>query len=333
MRKLETIEKTRQVLRVMHRSRATEKGYVSWISQYIDYLKESPKLKILTSEKKMEAFLTYLAIERKVSASTQNQAFNAILFLYRNVLDVKLEDRINAVRAKRSKRLPSILTQTEVQSLLDVMSGTNRLMVSFLYGCGLRLMEGCAMRIKDLDFEGDMVYIREGKGGKDRIVMMPRSLKGQLWDQVELIKRLHEEDIKRGFKGVDLPNALARKYPNAPFEIGWQYVFPATKRQYHTHKTGVQRAVRLAAKRAGITKRVSPHLFRHSFATHMLENGYNLPTVQRLLGHKDIRTTEIYTHVMQRGTEGIYSPLDKTDIVTSPPINREWEDQRAEVIH
>jgi len=333
MKKSKIIEKTRQALRVMHRARATEKSYVSWISQYIDYLKESPKLTILTSEKKMEAFLTYLAIERKVSASTQNQAFNAILFLYRNVLNVKLEDRINAVRAKRSKRLPSVLTQSEVQSLLDVMSGTSKLIVSFLYGCGLRLMEGCSIRIKDLDFEGDMVYIRAGKGDKDRVVMMPQSIKGQLWDQVELIKRLHEKDIKRGFKGVVLPNALARKYPNAPFEIIWQYLFPATKRQYHTHKTGVQRAVKLAAKRAGITKRVSPHVFRHSFATHMLENGYNLPTVQRLLGHADIRTTQVYIHVMQKGTEGICSPLDKPDITSIPQINRGWEDSRPDIIH
>ena len=333
MKKSETIERARQVLRVMHRAETTEKTYVSWISQYIDYLKNNPKLKILTSEKKMEAFLTYLALERKVSASTQNQAFNAILFLYRNVVGVKLEDKINAVRAKRSKRLPSVLTQYEVQSLLDVMSGTNKLMVSFIYGCGLRLMEGCTMRIKDLDFEGDMVYIRAGKGDKDRVVMMPQSIKRQLWDQVELIKRLHEKDIKRGFKGVELPKALARKYPNAPFDIIWQYVFPATKRQYHTHKTGVQRAVRLAAKRAGISKRVSPHVFRHSFATHMLENGYNLPTVQRLLGHKDIRTTQVYVHVMQRGTEGICSPLDKTDIKSIPPINRGWEDQRPEIVH
>ena len=333
MKKLETIEKTREVLRVMHKAESTERAYVSWISQYINYLKESPDLKILTSEKKMEAFLTYLALERRVSASTQNQAFNAILFLYRNVVGVKLEDKINAVRAKRSKRLPSVLTQTEMQTLLDVMSGTNKLIASFLYGCGLRLMEGCAMRIKDLDFEGDMVYIREGKGGKDRVVMLPQSLKGQLWDQVELIKRLHTKDMKIGFEGVALPNALARKYPKAPFEIIWQYLFPATKRQYHVHKTGIQRSVKLAAKRAGIPKRVSPHVFRHSFATHMLENGYNLPTVQRLLGHKDIRTTEIYTHVMQQGTEGIHSPLDKIDVLNIPSVNRGWEDNRPGIIH
>ena len=333
MKKSETIDKTRQVLRVMHKAVSTEKAYVSWISQYIDYLKEKPQLKILTSEKKMEAFLTYLALERKVSASTQNQAFNAILFLYRNVIGVKLDDRINAVRAKRSKRLPSVLTQIEVQALLDVMIGTNKLIASFLYGCGLRLMEGGAMRIKDLDFEGDMVYIREGKGGKDRVVMLPQSLKGQLWDQVELIKRLHEKDMKLGFIGVTLPNALARKYPKAPFDIIWQYLFPATKRQYHVHKTGIQRSVKLAAKRAGISKRVSPHVFRHSFATHMLENGYNLPTVQRLLGHENIRTTETYIHVMQRGTEGICSPLDKVDIQNIPSVNRGWEDQRQGIVH
>ena len=333
MKKLETIEKTRRVLRVMHKAESTEKAYVSWISQYIDYLKERPELTILTSEKKMEAFLTYLALEREVSASTQNQAFNAILFLYRNVIGVKLDDRINAVRAKRSKRLPSVLTQSEVQALLDVMVGTNKLIASFLYGCGLRLMEGCAMRIKDLDFEGDMVYIRAGKGDKDRVVMLPQSLKGQLWDQVELIKRLHEKDMKLGFVGVTLPNALARKYPKAPFDIIWQYLFPATKRQYHVHKTGIQRSVKLAPKRAGLTKRVSPHVFRHSFATHMLENGYSLPTVQCLLGHKDIRTTEIYIHVMQNGTEGIYSPLDKTDIANIPSVNRGWEDQRQEIVH
>ena len=316
MRKPETIKKAQQTLRVMHRSKSTEKIYLSWISQYIDYIKRVSELKMLTSEKKMEAFLTYLALERKVSASTQNQ---------------KLGDRINAVRAKRSKRLPSVLTQNEVKNLLDVMTGTNKLIATFLYGCGLRLTEGCSMRIKDLDFDGDMVYIREGKGGKDRVVMMPQSIKGQLWDQTELIKRLHKKDV--GFKGVELPHALARKYPNAPFEISWQYVFPATNRQYHVHKTGIQRAVKLSAKRAEITKRVSPHVFRHSFATHMLENGYNLPTVQRLLGHKDIRTTEIYIHVMQKGTKGICSPLDNVDISSIPPVNRWWKDQGSELIH
>ncbi|MCK5610621.1 integron integrase [Candidatus Pacearchaeota archaeon] len=334
MNKSLTIEKVRKVIKVMHKAKETEKAYVRWISQYIDYLRDNPELNILASERKMEAFLTYLALGREVSASTQNQAFNAILFLYRNVIGVKLDDTINAVRAKKSSRLPSVLTQEEVQKLLDIMNGTNKLIASFLYGCGLRLTEGCSMRIKDLDFEGDKVYIRAGKGDKDRVVMMPQAIKGQLWDQVEFIKRMHDRDMSKGnFEGVELPNALDRKYPKAPFEIIWQYLFPANNRRYHAHKTGVQRAVRIAAKKANIEKRVSPHVFRHSFATHMLENGYNVVTVQKLLGHKDLKATQIYLHVMQKGTAGIYSPLDKEAMQHITSVNRGWKDNNIRSVH
>jgi site-specific recombinase XerD len=247
----------------------------------------------------IEAFLTYLAVNENVAASTQNQALSALLFLYRQVLHKDLGP-IDALRAKKPKRLPTVLTKEEVRHILDCVAGTHQLMAKLLYGSGLRLMECLRLRVKDLDCAQRAIIVRDGKGEKNRVTMLPDSLIAPLQEHLQRVKRLHEEDLARGYGDVYLPNALERpltgifdKYPNASREWGWQ------------------KAVRQAARSAGITKPVGPHTFRHSFATHLLENGYDIRTVQELLGHKDVRTTMIYTHVLQRGGLAVRSPLDE----------------------
>jgi integron integrase len=304
---------------VKHYSFRTEQSYVNWIKRYILFHNKRHPKDMGTAE--IEAFLTYLAVEKNVAASTQNQALSALLFLYRTVLHKDLDGSIDAVRAKRPARLPTVLTRNEVREIIKALSGSHKLMAQLLYGSGLRLMECMRLRVKDVDFEMFQITVRDGKGQHDRVTMLPKSLSVPLQEHLQRVKRLHDEDLDHGYGCVALPDALERKYVNARTEWGWQYVFPATRisedprggifRRHHLHESGLQKAVRTAAKATGITKPCGPHTFRHSFATHLLENGYDIRTVQELLGHKDVKTTMIYTHVLNKGGLAVHSPLDE----------------------
>ena len=268
----------------------------------------------------IESFLSHLASDRKVSASTQRQALNAIVFLYRQVLDMPVAEKIGHIRAKKHTRPPIVMTKTEVQQVFDQMEGVHDIMARMLYGSGLRLMECIRLRIMDLDFGRDMVHVHDAKGGKDRVTVFPKSVQEDLSIRVDGVKKMHDEDLANGFGGVYLPDALARKYPNASREFRWQYVFPAknlsvdprsgVSRRHHVLESGLQKAVKKAVDRAGLTKRATCHTFRHSFATHLLENGVNIRVVQELMGHSDVKTTEIYTHVMEKDISIVSSPLD-----------------------
>jgi integron integrase len=265
-------------------------------------------------------FLSSLATDSRVSASTQNQAFNALLFLYQNVLERKIGYIAGVVRAKRPQRLPVVMTKDEVRRILHSLSGTPWLMTMLLYGAGLRLMECCRLRVKDIDFSRNQIVVRAGKGDKDRYTMLPLAVAEPLRVHLEAVKRQHQDDLKKGLGRVALPNALERKYPNASKEWGWQWVCPASshysdritgeKRRHHLHESVLQKAVKDARFKAGIHKPAGCHTFRHSFATHLLEDGYDIRTVQELLGHRDVSTTMIYTHVLNRGGRGVRSPAD-----------------------
>jgi len=313
------LDQLSDALRTRHYSYRTEQAYIDWVRRYILFhQKRHPGA---MGEQEIQAFLAYLATERNVAASTQNQALSAILFLYREVLRKEL-DTILLVGAKRPERLPTVLTREEVADVLSYMGGTYKLMAQLLYGSGLRLMECVRLRIKDLDFQYKTVTVRDGKGEKDRITPLPDSLSAYLQRQVERVRLFHDEDLAAGSGQVYLPNALEKKYPSAATELAWQYLFPAPKcsldprspgilRRHHIEASGLQRAVKDASRKAGIRKRVTCHTFRHSFATHLLQSGYDIRTVQELLGHKDVRTTMIYTHVLQRGGLAVKSPLDE----------------------
>src|SRR5690606_21660811 len=269
----------------------------------------------------VERFLSDLARKGRVAPSTQNQALSALLFLYREVLELKLPWMENVVRAKRAPRLPVVLSRAETTALLRHLCGREAVMAALLYGSGLRLMECLRLRVKDVDLERREIIVREGKGGKDRRTVLPESLRMALQAQLDAVRVLHARDLEAGFGAVSLPYALARKYRNAERELGWQYVFPATRRavdpldgqekRHHLDESVLQRAVREAARRAGIDKPVSPHTLRHCFATHLLESGADIRTVQELLGHADVTTTQVYTHVLNRGAVGVLSPLDR----------------------
>jgi integron integrase len=273
------------------------------------------------AELEVEAFLTHLAVVGQVAASTQNQALAALLFLYKVVLDRPLQARIDASRARRPERLPVVLTREEIRALLSHLSGTHHLMASLLYGSGLRLMECLRLRVKDVDFGQNHILVRDGKGQKDRAVPLPTSLRQPIQAQLEHVRALHARDLAEGFGRVYLPHALAEKYPNANRELAWQWLFPAPRRsvdprtgitrRHHLAETALQKMVRGAVRRAGITKPASCHTLRHSFATHLLEDGHDIRTVQELLGHRDVSTTMIYTHVLQQGPQGVRSPLDR----------------------
>ncbi len=311
------LDQVRDAMRLKHYALSTEKSYVNWIKRYILFHHKRHPRDMGHAE--VTAFLTHLAVDEHVAASTQNQALSALLFLYREVLhqDIGLVD---AVRAKKPRRLPTVLTKDEVQQVLMHLTGTHQLMAKLLYGSGLRLMECVRLRVKDVDFAQQQIIVREGKGMKDRVTMLPTSLIEPLQEQIQRAKRIHEADLQKGYGAVYLPFALERKYPHAHREWIWQYVFPATKlsqdprsgvtRRHHLHESSLQKAVKRAAQQAGIAKRVTCHTFRHSFATHLLENGYDIRTVQELLGHKDVKTTMIYTHVLNRGGLAVRSPLD-----------------------
>lgn len=312
------LEQVADLMRIKHYSLRTEESYISWIKRYIFFHNKRHPKEMGRTE--IEAFLSYLATDLKVSASTQNQAFNALLFLYREVLKNELDGSINAVRAKRPKRLPTVMTKEETMKVLSAISGVHQLMVKLIYGSGLRLMECVRLRVKDIDFENNQLIIRDAKGTKDRITVLPDSLKPSLREHLKWVKILHEEDLANGYGCVYLPYAIERKYPNANREWGWQYLFPAKGlsrdprtskvRRHHIHENSLQKIIKNAVSLAGITKPISTHTFRHSFATHLLEAGYDIRTVQELLGHKDVSTTMIYTHVINKGGMGVQSPLD-----------------------
>ena len=312
-------EQVRDIARLRHLSLRTEETYWNWIKRFILFHQKRHPREM--GSKEITTFLTNLAVEGHVAASTQNQAFNALLFLYRQVLKLEMPGVKDTVRARQPRRLPVVLTREETEAVIARLSHTNRLVASLLYGSGLRLMEAIRLRVKDVDFARNELIVRDGKGEKDRITMLPQSISSALELHLQDVKRLHEQDLKAGHGEVYLPYALERKYKNAAREFGWQYVFPDSKisndpqtgkrRRHHILEQNVQRAVKKAVKDAGVNKNATCHTFRHSFATHVLENGYDIRTVQELLGHKDVRTTMIYTHVLNRGGRGVRSPLDK----------------------
>lgn len=307
-----------EVLRVRHYSRRTEDAYVHWIRRYIEFHDRRHPREL--NEGDVNRFLTHLAVKEHVAASTQNQALSALLFLYEHVLAQPLDRIEGVVRARRPKRLPVVLTVDEVSRVLVHLTGDKWLIAMLLYGGGLRLLEALRMRVKDLDFERAEITVREGKGDKDRVTTMPRAVVKHLQDHLQRVKAIHQQDVDDGYGRVELPRALARKYPNANQEWCWQFVFPQ-ERRWRNSKTGEQgrhymdeslfsRSLKVAVRKAGLTKRVTSHTFRHSFATHLLADGYDIRTVQELLGHKDVRTTMIYTHVLNRGGRGVRSPAD-----------------------
>lgn len=308
----------RTAIRLRHYSTRTEEAYIAWIRRFVRY--HDMRHPSVLGVADVERFLSMLAEERHVSAATQNQALSALLFLYREVLGEPLPWLDSVVRASVTRRLPTVLTRDEVRAVLSRLAERERLLATLLYGAGLRLMEGLTLRVKDIDFGGSQIIVRGGKGDKDRVVPLPKSAREDLASHLERVRDIHRSDLAAGAGETQIPNALAAKFPNAGREWLWQYVFPATRhyvergtgklRRHHLHPTAVQRAVRVAAERAGIAKRVSCHTFRHSFATHLLEDGYDIRTIQELLGHKDVSTTMIYTHVLNRGGRGVRSPAD-----------------------
>lgn len=314
------LDQVRERIRVLHYSPSTEKTYTHWIAAFIRFHKMRHPQDMGAAE--IEAYLSHLATARDVAAGTQNQAMHALLFLYKQVLGVDLPWLDGVTRAKESKRLPSVLTQAEASALLAQVDGLPGLVIRLLYGTGMRLMEGLRLRVKDIDFAGRAIIVRAGKGDKDRVVPLPESLVLPLQARLAERRRVHDVDLAKGMADVYLPHALARKYPNAGKEFGWQYVFAAGDysadpitgviRRHHLSEKTIQRHVRDAARRAGILKPTHPHTLRHSFATHLLEAGYDIRTVQELLGHADVSTTMIYTHVLNRGGRGVVSPLDRT---------------------
>ena len=313
------LDQVRGKIRLKHYSIRTEQAYVDWIRRFVLHFDKRHPSEMGARE--VEAFLTHLAVHGKVAAATQNQAKSALLFLYREILDQDLPWLDNVERAKAPKRLPVVLTQAEVQSVLSRLSGTHWLVAGLLYGAGLRIMEALRLRVKDVEFSRGEILVREGKGFKDRVTMLPVAVADPLKAHLSQVRDLHVQDMEEGFGEVYLPYALDRKYPNAGREWGWQYVFPSKKRsvdprsgvvrRHHVQDQAIQRAVRQAVRDAGIAKSATPHTLRHSFATHLLEAGYDIRTVQELLGHSDVSTTMIYTHVLNKGGRGVTSPLDR----------------------
>jgi len=315
------LDRVRAAVRFNHYSPRTEQAYVDWIERFIRFhgIRHPQEM----GAEEVRAFLTHLATELNVAASTQNQAFSALLFLYREVLKQRLPWIEDIVRAKRPLKVPVVFTQAEARAVLSRITGMARLMAHLLYGSGLRVMECVRLRVKDVDLGYLQITVRDAKGGRQRVTMVPVNLVDALRKQVERVAELHREDLSAGFGEVDLPGALARKYPKANRELSWQYLFPASRRlivvdsngrsheqRYHVDESVLQRAVKQAIREAGVHKAASCHTFRHSFATHLLENGYDIRTVQELLGHKDVSTTMIYTHVLNRPDIGVKSPLD-----------------------
>lgn len=312
------MDQVHEVLRYHHYGKRTEEAYSRWIRWFIKFNGTGHPKDMGKAE--VEAFLTHLAVDKHVATSTQNQALNGIVFLYRDVLDLPMADDLAPVRARRQPRLPVVLSRGEMQSLLAEIEGVHHLIARIMYGGGLRLMEGLRLRVQDIDFGNGYITVRAGKGDKDRTTLLPQSVRGELANHLERVKHLFERDIAEGTANVWLPSALAKKYPNAPKSWEWQYVFPSKSlskdpesgkiRRHHLGESGLQKAIRSASQRAGINKRVTTHTLRHSFATHLLESGTNIRVVQKLLGHANVKTTEIYTHVLQQNLGAVVSPLD-----------------------
>jgi len=307
-----------QALRARHYSRRTEQTYCHWVKRFVYF--HNVRHPAEMAEPEINAFLTHLAVEEHVGASTQNQALSALLFLYRHVLGREIGALGEVIRARKPRRLPVVMSRDEVKAVLVQLKGDKWLMASLMYGAGLRLMECLRLRIQDIDFERNEILVRDGKGARDRITMLPESLKAPLQDHLKKVKAIHERDLADGWGRVQMPSALDCKYPNAPKDWRWQWVFPQENRwkntktgeqgRHHIDESLVQKAVRDAVAKAGLTKRATCHTFRHSFATHLLESGYDIRTVQELLGHSDVKTTMIYTHVLNCGPAGVRSPVD-----------------------
>lgn len=312
------LDQLRDILRAKHYSHRTEDTYVDWNRRFILFHNKRHPQDMGAPE--IQAFVNYLAIERNMAASSQNQAISAILFLYRNLLQREIELPADNIHAKHGKRLPTVLSKTEALAVITRLNGLPRLMTQLLYGSGLRLMECLRLRVKDIDFDNHQIIVRDGKGENDRATPLPDSLIAPLRQQIQQVEKVHQRDLAEGFGEVYLPYALAEKYPAAARQLAWQYLFPASQRsadpasgqirRHHLDETVLQRAIKAAAEAANIQKTVSAHTFRHSFATQLLQNGYDIRTVQELLGHKDVKTTMIYTHVLQRGAGAVRSPLD-----------------------
>jgi integron integrase len=319
----------REKMRTRHLALRTEQAYLQWLRRYVEF--HNRKHPRVLGPREIEQFLTHLAVHRKVSAATQNQALQALLFLYRQVLQIELPWLDNVTRASQPRRLPVVLSRAEVRALLAQLQGTPWLVASLLYGSGLRLMEGLRLRVKDLALQRGEVIVREGKGGRDRVTMLPATLDLPLRAHLGRLRTWFEEERRRQQPGVTLPFALARKYPQAGTQWGWQYLFPAPSLcrdpwsglavRHHLHEKRVQRAMQAAVFGAGITRPASCHTLRHCFATHLLEQGYDIRTVQELLGHSDLNTTMIYTHVMAKGANGVRSPLDGVAALPDTPAS------------
>jgi len=317
--KLKLIEQLREILRLKHYSIRTEQSYCDWVKRYIRFHNMQSRQELNPAEEKIELFLSDIAVNGNVSASTQNQAFNALLFLYREVLHQEL-NHINALRAQRPARLPVVLTPDEVKVVIATMSGTPQLVAKLLYGSGLRLLEALRLRVQDLDFQMRQITVRDGKGAKDRFTVLPEAVIPPLKEHLERVRLLHQQDLRNGYGSVYLPGALDRKLASAAKQWNWQYVFPAqglstdprtgSIRRHHLDEGTLAKAIRTACARASITKRVTSHTFRHSFATHALQRGADIRTIQEHLGHQDVSTTMIYTHVLRIGGAGMKSPLD-----------------------
>ena len=306
------LDQVRDRIRLRYYSYRTEESYISWMKRYILFHNmRHPKD---MGKKELEAFLTHLAVNRRVSASTQNQAFNALLFLYREVLHINFDEGINAIRAKKPIRIPVVMSRDETIKVINLMSGVPQLMTKTLYSGGLRLSECLRLRVKDIDFDMNQIIIMDSKGGNDRRTVLSEKVQPELITHLEKVCAIHKNDLNRGYGNVNLPYALSRKYPKASKEWGWQYTFPSMSlckdpdsgevRRYHIHESSIRKAIKKAVRLSKIPKRITSHTFRHSFATHLLEAGYDIRTVQELLGHKDVKTTMIYTHVLPRSCMG-----------------------------
>ncbi|MBW1777588.1 MAG: integron integrase [Deltaproteobacteria bacterium] len=318
------LDQVRTYMRLHHYSISTERTYCEWIKRYVRFHHMQTRHDLSSGEKKIESFLTHLAVDQRVSPTTQNQAMNALVFLYKKILKVPLEAKIRAVRSKTKRRIPVVMTREETAQVIAAMNNTAQLVVKLLYGSGLRISEAIRLRVQDIDLKYKTVTVRSGKGDKDRVTPFPASVAPFLLEHLARVKRIHQQDLSQGYGEVYLPHALAHKYPGAAKEWGWQYVFPANTlskdprsgkiRRHHIDPSLVNKAIKTAVRKIGLAKKISAHTFRHSFATHLLEKGHDIRTIQALLGHTDVSTTMIYTHVLQQGGQGVTSPLDDLKI-------------------
>jgi integron integrase len=323
-KKPKILEQIRSVMRLHHYSIHTERSYIDWVKRYIAFHQMKSREDLAEGERKIEEFLTHLAVDENVASATQNQAMNALVFLYKRVLQLPLNETINAVRADRKENMPVVLTREEVARVISLMEGVPQLIVKLLYGSGVRIMAAVRLRIQDVDFQMKQLTVRSGKGEKDRVTTFPASVIPLLQNHLVKVKVMHDQDIAQGYGEVYLPYALSRKYRKAGKEWGWQYMFPARDlstdpltgkvRRHHVDPSVINKAIKVATRRTGLTKQISAHTFRHSFATHLLQRGTDIRTVQALLGHKDVATTMIYTHILQQGGQGVASPLDDLNL-------------------